>query len=400
MTKNVSMVFSEDFYTYNFGSFHPLRPVRLELTIKMMESFGLLKNPKLNIINARMATMEEILLVHNKEYTEIVKKYSNKSKLFYKDLPRGNFGLGTMDDPVFDGMYEASSLVVGASIEAANSIINNDDIDHAFNFSGGLHHAAKKLAHGFCICNDAAIAIQKLRLKNQDMKIMYLDIDAHHGDGVQSIFYDDPKVLTVSIHQDGQTLFPGTGALDEIGEKDGKNYSINMPLHPGTYDEPYIDMFRNLIPKIMDAFKPELIVTQLGVDTHYHDPLTMLGLTTTGHEKIYNLIHEYAHKYCEGKWLGLGGGGYLMTVVPRSWTMALGVMLEEEVSNTIPNDWIDFCDGLKLEDEETPYEMRDRNPRLEERLLKDPMFQARIEEKIDENENFIINEVIPNLNKK
>ncbi|MCP4762732.1 MAG: acetoin utilization protein AcuC, partial [archaeon] len=238
--------------------------------------------------------------------------------------------------------------------------------------------------------------IQKVRKNNPNMKIMYLDIDAHHGDGTQWIFYDDPNVLTLSIHQDGRTLFPGTGFLGETGKGDGENYSINFPIFPGTYDEVYIDMFDKLIPKIMEAYKPDLLVTQLGVDTHFMDPLTMLGLSTQGHEKIYKLIKKYVDKYCNEKWVALGGGGYLMTVVPRSWTMALAVMLGENIPNQIPMDWIDFCEK-NLDDEEAPFELRDRNVRVEEQLIKNPMFPVRIEESIDRIEKFVENEILPKI---
>ncbi|MCP4764389.1 MAG: acetoin utilization protein AcuC, partial [archaeon] len=204
MTKNVALVYSSKYIEYNFGTQHPLRPIRLELTYKMMESYGLLKNPNLTLIEPRMATDEELCLVHDKEYVEIVKKYSKNPNEFFSDYPSGAYGLGTMDDPVFPGMYEASALVSGATVVAAEQVINDtNNIDYAFNFGGGLHHANHNLAHGFCIFNDISVGIQKVRKNNPNMKIMYLDIDAHHGDGTQWIFYDDPNVLTLSIHQDG-----------------------------------------------------------------------------------------------------------------------------------------------------------------------------------------------------
>ena len=398
MTKNVGLVFSEDYFNYNFGEHHPLRPVRLELTIELMRAYGLLEDPKLKIIDPRMASFEELYLIHDKDYVEFVRKYSAlKTEDIIKDNPRGKYGLGTLDDPIFPGMFEASSLVAGASITAAELLIGDDNFDHVFNFGGGLHHAFRAKAHGFCIFNDVSLAIQKIRLNNPDKKIMYLDIDAHHGDGVQQAFYEDSNVLTLSIHQDGHSLFPGTGFMHEIGEGTGKNYSVNFPIYPGTYDTVYLELFQNLVPKIMEAFNPDILVTQLGVDTHFMDPLTMLGLSTTGHEKIFKLIHEYVHKYCNGQWLALGGGGYQMTVVPRSWTMALAVMLDKpSIPNEIPLEWIDFCEK-KIKDEETPYELRDKNYRVEEQLVKNPMFPVRIEDRISEIENFVEKNVIPAL---
>lgn len=401
MSKKVGFVFSEDFYKYNFGSEHPLRPIRLELTYKLMKLMGLLDNPRLKIVQPKMATPEEIYLAHHKEYVDLVKKYSNLPiEQFYKDYPRGHFGLGTMDDPVFPGMYEASALVAGATITAAEMVMNDPEVDIAFNVGGGLHHAHKKMAHGFCIFNDIAIAIQKIRLKHPNLRICYLDIDAHHGDGVQNIFYNDPDILKIDIHQDGRTLFPGTGFFEETGEGEGKGLTVNMPIYPGTYDEAYIQMFDELVPKILDKFKPDLLVSQLGVDTYFTDPLTMLGLSTSGHEKLYKLIYKYSKEFCNGKWLAVGGGGYLMTVVPRSWTMALGIMLDVELPNELPQEWIDFA-AKNINDEEIPYQLRDKNYRSEEQLVKNPMYSVRIDEQIRKIEDFVYNSVLKNdLGKK
>lgn len=399
MTNKVGFVFSEDFYKYNFGKQHPLNPIRLDLTYKMVEAFNLLDNPNLEIIKPRLATEEELYLAHERPYVQFVKKYSSlPPEQFYVDNPRGMYGLGTMDDPVFEGMYEASALVAGASMNAAQMVMDDNGIDIAFNIGGGLHHASANKAHGFCIFNDIAIAIQKLRLKRPNLRIMYLDIDAHHGDGVQNIFYDDADVLTVSFHQDGNTLFPGTGFMEEIGKEKGAHYSINLPLYPRTYDDAYIGVFRTCVPKIMEAYQPDLFVTQLGVDAHFMDPLTLMGLSTTGFEKIYRDMKEYSEKYANGKWLAVGGGGYLMTVVPRAWTLALGIMLEEKIPNEIPEEWIKYCQS-KITEEETPTEMRDRNFRAERQLIKNPMFPVRIDERISEIEDFIEKQVIPNIKK-
>lgn len=361
-----------------------------------MEAYGLLKNPRLKLIEPRMATLEELYLVHDEDYVQTIKKYSNTPKLFIKDHPNGLYGLGTMDDPVFPGMFEASALVSGASIVGAELLINDDSYEHVFNFGGGLHHAGRAKSSGFCIFNDAALAIQKMHVLAPKKKILYLDVDAHHGDGVQWIFYKDPDVLTLSIHQDGHSLFPGTGFMDERGEGEGKNYKVNFPIYPGTYDDAYLNMFRKLVPKIIEKYKPDILVSQLGVDTHYSDPLTMLGLSTTGHERIFKLIHQYAHEYCNGKWLALGGGGYLMTVVPRSWTMALAIMLDQEIPDDIPSEWVDFC-ADKIKDEEIPYKLRDHNMRAEYKLVKDPLYSVRIEDQIDKIEQYVNEQVLPNL---
>ena len=393
----VGFIYTEDFFKYNFGEHHPLQPVRLELTHKLMESYGLLKNPNLIIQKPTPASLEDLYLIHDKEYVDTVKKYSTNPEKIVGQQEKTTFGLGSLDNPVFPGMFEASSLAVGASITAAELVMNETNgINTAFNVSGGLHHAMRRLAHGFCVFNDVSIAIQKMRVKYPNNKIMYLDVDAHHGDGVQDSFYKDPDVLTVSIHQDGHTLFPGTGFMEEQGRESGKGYSINFPLYPGTYDSVYMDMFELHIPRIMKAFQPDVLVTQLGADTYFGDPLTQLALSTSGHYKLYQMIKKYAQKFAKGRWIAVGGGGYLMTAVPRSWTLALSVMLNEKLPNAIPSEWIEFCDEKTL-DEPTPYELRDNNYRAEEQILKNPMYSVRIEERLDAIEKYVDEEVLPSL---
>ena len=393
----VGFIYTEGFFKYNFGIHHSLQPVRLELTHKLMESYGLLENPNLVVHEPTMATLEDLYLVHTKEYVDAVRKYSENPKEIVGQHYSVTFGLGTMDNPVFPGMFEASSLAVGASINAAELVMDeSNEINTAFNIAGGLHHAMSKLASGFCIFNDAAVAIQKIRIKYPDIKVMYLDIDAHHGDGVQDTFYEDSDVLTLSIHQDGNTLFPGTGFMEDQGTETGKGYSINFPVYPGTYDSVYTDMMKTHIPPIMKAFQPDILVTQLGADTYFGDPLTQLGLSTSGHYKIYKLIKSFVEKYSKGRWVAVGGGGYLMSAVPRSWTLALSVMLDENLPNNIPNDWIEFFEQKSL-DEPTPYELRDNNYRVEEQILKNPMYSVRIEERLDAIEKYVEEQVLPNL---
>jgi len=394
----VGFIFTEDYYKYNFGEHHPLQPVRLELTYKLMESYGLLQHPRLEIQAPKMATREDLYLLHDKEYVDAVKKFSDDPQSIIGENLRETYGLGTLDNPVFRGMFEASCLAVGASIAAAELVMDEDnEINTALNIAGGLHHAMRRMAHGFCIFNDVAVAIQKIRIHHPDLKVLYLDIDAHHGDGVQQAFYEERDVLTLSIHQDGYTLFPGTGFMEERGKDSGYGYSINFPLYPGTYDSAYISMFKRHIPEIMKAFRPDVLVTQLGVDTYFADPLTQLGLSTTGHYKIFQLIKEYVEKYTtQKKWIAVGGGGYLMSAVPRSWTLALASMLDVTLPNTIPEEWITFFEQKHM-DEPTPYELRDNNYRVEEQILKNPMFSVRIEERLDAIEKYVVEEVLPKL---
>jgi acetoin utilization protein AcuC len=232
----------------------------------------------------------------------------------------------------------------------------------AFNYSGGLHHAHPARASGFCIFNDVAVAIR--RLIRRGVRVAYVDIDAHHGDGVQAAFSDTDQVLTVSLHQDGRTLFPGSGFVDETGRGAGEGYSVNVPLPPHTDDEIYLWAFRQVVPPLIRRFEPDVLVSQLGVDTHYRDPLTHLALTTEGHE---TLIQELA-ALAPARWLACGGGGYNLDVVPRSWTLAFGVMSEQSFPDALPDSYRTRYGGRRLRDREGPALREDVRARIRSRV--------------------------------
>ncbi|MFX1314663.1 MAG: acetoin utilization protein AcuC [Promethearchaeota archaeon] len=392
----VALIYTEDYQKYDFGKEHALRPLRLKLTYSLMEKLHLLDNKILEIFSPRLATREELERVHSTEYLEIVNKLSINPK--DKTIKPYIYGLGPGDNPIFKGMYEASALICGASILAADKVWNDKDFNIAFNPAGGLHHAQKSKASGFCIFNDIAVAIHHLKTIKKDIRIAYVDIDCHHGDGVQNIFYDDPNVLTISYHQSGKYLFPGTGDINELGEGMGKGYSLNFPLLPDTTNRMFLKIFRSTIPKILRVYAPDILFTQLGVDTYYNDPLTQMGFSLSIYSDIAQTIKTCARDYCQNKWVAFGGGGYLLTVVPRAWTLFLAKMLEVDLENKLPDSWIKEVKE-QAPYEETPYLLWDRNDKAELLLLKYPEIAKKM---IEYNKSLIEiceEKYLPNLTK-
>lgn len=328
-----ALIMSDAFAAYNFGKTHPLKPERVTLTWDLIRGLKLHERPGVEILEPKMASDEDIAILHSRDYIKFVKHVSallEDGPLPDNEIIEGfKYNLGPGDNPVFPKMHEGSAIVTGATMLGAETVWEDNGIDAAFNAGGGLHHAMANRASGFCIYNDPAIAILHLLHDHakDDPKIMYIDIDAHHGDGVQKAFYDNPNVLTLSIHESGEYLFPGTGFFNEQGEGEGEGFSVNIPLLPYTNDDLYLDVFDDIVPAVTKAFKPDLIMSQNGVDTHCTDPLANLGLTTAGHKAIFSRIHELAKKHAGGKLLALGGGGYNISVVPRSWTMLFAELI-------------------------------------------------------------------------
>jgi acetoin utilization protein AcuC len=342
-----SLLYSEKFLDYNLGAFHPLRPVRVKLTYDLIQSKGLLNQEGVNIIAPRIASEEEILLFHEKDYVRLVQKYSE----------RGSGLLDAGDTPAFKGCFEATSLVVGASLEACDKIMSGR-FAHAFNPSGGLHHAHPERASGFCIFNDPAVSINYLRRKHDIKRLVYLDIDAHHGDGVMYGFYNDPSVLDIDFHENGKYIFPGTGFPDEVGEDKAKGLKLNIPLIPGTGDEAYLKAFHKLVPDIVRKFRPEIILVQCGADGHSDDRLAHLRLTTNMFKEVVSEMHSLAHELCEGRLLLFGGGGYTLANVPRVWTIAFASLAGKQLDNQIPEQWAkEFRD---IAGEDPPKDLHDK----------------------------------------
>jgi len=350
-----ALLYSEKFLQYNFGPSHPLRPVRVKLTRDLIKSKGLLDENTIEI-EPRSATEEELLLFHDKEYSQLVRRYSEK----------GTGLLDAGDTPAFKGCFEATSLVVGASLEACDMIMGGK-FNHAFNPSGGLHHAHPERASGFCIFNDPAISIEYLKKKYNVKKLVYLDIDAHHGDGVMYGFYGDASVLDIDFHESGRYLFPGTGFPDEIGEGRAKGLKLNIPLLPGTGDEAYLRAFHKLVPDAIRKFHPEILLVQSGADAHAEDRLANLRVTTNMYAEVISTMHSLAHELCKGRLLLFGGGGYTLANVPRVWTIAFAALAGKKLDATIPEEWSN--EFMKLGDETPPTTFHDQPTNDEGRTL-------------------------------
>jgi acetoin utilization protein AcuC len=327
-----TLVWGQDYLSYNFGK-HPMTPVRLDLTVSLARGLGVLD--RLTVIGPQAATDEQLLTVHSAEYLAALRTASG-------DQTYRGHGLGSDDNPVFAGMFDAAALIAGGSRLAALQVWNSHT-EHAVNIAGGLHHAMRDSAAGFCVLNDVVVAIRAL-LDAGAQRVAYVDIDVHHGDGVQAAFYDDPRVLTISLHQDPRTLYPGTGFATEIGEGAAHGSSINLALPPATSDDGWLKAFNAVVPGAVAAFKPEILVTQCGCDTHHEDPLADLALTVDGQRAAYAALHLLAHQVCNGKWLALGGGGYgALRCVPRTWTHLIAEVSGHPLdpATEIPQAWTD-----------------------------------------------------------
>jgi acetoin utilization protein AcuC len=393
MAKKVGFVWSPDFTKYKLADDHPLNPIRLVLTYELMKSVKLFDSGSIDILNPIPATQEQIEMVHRKDYVELVKELS-EDKPEYKRMARYDYGLGPGDNPIFPYMYESSALVAGASIMAAEAVMS-EHYPCAFNISGGLHHAMPAKASGFCVFNDIAIAIKYILKTKPSAKIMYIDVDAHHGDGVQEIFYNNKQVLTLSFHQDGRTLWPGTGFVTDFGVGEAEGYSVNVPLPPRAYDDVVHKAVDTVVSEVMKTFNPDYVVTQLGADMFYMDPLTQMGLSTTGMELIYKSLKKSIEKYGNNRWIALGGGGYYLSAVARAWTLALGVMAEIEVPRNIPPEWREMAS--KKVDEQIPYTLRDANPQVEFDMVRDPFYSMQFEDQIDPIIDTILKTIIPKI---
>ena len=335
MSCPLTVVWDERLTGYDFGPGHPLAPVRVELTMALARELGVLARPAVTMVTPVVpADQDELELVHDAAYIDAVRTAGQDG------LPNGRYGLGTTDNPVFMGMHEASALVAGATLAAAGAVWRGET-GHGVNIAGGLHHAMRRSASGFCVYNDPAIAIRWM-LAHGATRIAYVDVDVHHGDGVQAAFYDDPRVLTISLHEHPATLFPGTGLASETGAGDGRGYSVNVPLPAGTGDAGWLRAFDAVVPPLLRAFAPEVLVSQHGCDSHRLDPLANLSLSVDGQRRVQLMLHDLAHEVAGGRWVLTGGGGYeLVRVVPRTWTHLLAVASGDPLdpAQPVPPAW-------------------------------------------------------------
>lgn len=329
-----ALIYSPLFGTFNYGEGHPFKLHRNLMAYDLMEAYGLLDLPQMEIRDCRAASDEQLLTFHDPAYLARLKEFSAS------DVPRADFmfGLGDADCPVFKGLFECAALGAGSTLEAAR-LVEEERFDIAFNMTGGWHHAHRAKASGFSYLNDAVIAINWLVARGR--RVLYLDIDAHHGDGVQEAFYDTDRVMTISLHESGIYFFPGTGFEDEIGTGRGRGYCVNVPLLAHTDDAIYLKAFDEVAYPLIAGFNPDIIVTQIGVDTFRSDPLTNLEITTHSYSEIITKI-----KRLKIPWVALGGGGYNLMNTARAWTIAWAIMNDVELNPRLPRSFIDKIEPL------------------------------------------------------
>jgi len=329
-----ALIYSPLFGSYSYGDNHPFKLQRYRLVRELMAAYGLLKLPNMAIRDCRPVDDDLVLSFHDAAYVARLKEFSASAE------PRADFlyGLGDADCPVFEGLYDCAALGAGASFEAARLVVE-EGFDIAFNLAGGWHHAHRSKASGFSYLNDAVLAINWLVA--QGKRVVYLDIDAHHGDGVQEGFYDSDQVLTISLHESGIYFFPGTGFEDEIGEGRGKGYSVNVPLLAHTDDALYMKAFDEIAYPLIAAYDPDVIVTQIGADTFRTDPLTRMEITTHSYSYIMRKL-----KALKIPWVALGGGGYDQMNTARAWTIAWAVMNGVELKPRLPASFVKKIEPL------------------------------------------------------
>jgi len=293
-----------------------------------MRAVNLLASSNVKVSEPREASREELLLFHKEEYLDLVRRMSHDG-MGYLDLG---------DTPAFKGCYEASALGAGASLEAVDLVMSGR-ATHAMNIAGGLHHAHRDRASGFCIFNDPAISIAHLKQKYGVKRLLYLDVDAHHGDGVMYGFYSDPAVLDIDFHEDCRHLFPGTGFTDEIGDGEASGLKINVPLSPFVGDDTYLNLFNQIVPLAVRKFRPEIILLQCGADSHANDLLAHLQITTDTYREVAETVHSLAHEVAQGRLVIFGGGGYNVANVARTWTVVASVIANYDAPDLIPENW-------------------------------------------------------------
>ena len=321
-----ALIYTDAYVNYQYSDSHPLKPYRLWLTRALMQHYGLLQLPHSGVRETIPATQEELELFHTPAYLGVLRAADTGKRT----IPYGRYGLGPGDNPIFPGMYVWSQLCAGGALQAAR-LVTSGEVDVAFHIAGGLHHGMPEQASGFCYVNDLAIAITEL--VQQGYRVAYIDVDVHHGDGVQAAFYDTDQVLTISLHESGQFLFPGTGFVEEIGVGKGLGYAVNLPFPPGTDDALFSAGFTAIVPPLVEAYKPDVVVTQLGVDTFHDDPLAHGDVTTAGFVAVLQQLKTLAPR-----WIATGGGGYNVTNVARAWTLAWGVMNDIEIPDALPEE--------------------------------------------------------------
>jgi acetoin utilization protein AcuC len=346
MTPQARVIWDERFTDYDFGSDHPMNPLRLDLTARLCREFGLFDagdtGTDVEVVGVEVPDDDVLLRVHTPEYIAAVKEASADP-----GSARTAFGLGTDDDPAFAGIHETSARIAGATLDVAQAVWTGT-AGHGVNFTGGLHHAMAGHAAGFCIYNDASVAISWL-LEHGAQRVAYVDVDAHHGDGVERMFWNDPRVMTISLHETGTVLFPGTGFAGDIGGPAALGTAANLALPPGINDVGWLRGFHAIVPPLLRVFRPEILITQHGADSHFSDPLAHLAISVDAQKLVAEALHDLAHELCQGRWVALGGGGYeIVGVVPRSWTHLTAIAAHRPIDllTPIPARWLEHVAGI------------------------------------------------------
>jgi acetoin utilization protein AcuC len=337
MNEKLAYIFSNDFFQYDLGQGHPMNRKRLVVAHKLMQELKIIDSKFSNaeLITPAKAEEELVKRVHLEDYLNEIKRLSKEPGFNHQ------YGLGTSDCPVFKELYETSMLIAGSTLMAGEMVLNGG-FDYSFVMMGGLHHAFPAKASGFCYLNDTAILIKNLQ--KEDLRVAYVDTDLHHGDGTQKIFYSDPNVLTLSFHESGQFMFPGTGYPDELGEPGkAEGSSINFPLYKYTYDDIYLHLFKKYVPPIIQQFKPDIIVWQAGVDSHFHDQMGHLLLSSSTYQELARVMKNLAKNTSTSKMIITGGGGYNPSSTARMWALEIGTLIETELPINNPQSWIDYC---------------------------------------------------------
>ena len=359
----IPVIHSPHYALYNFGPQHPFSPVRLEMLTDLLRELG----QPLDFIEPTLATRQDIRSVHLEAFVRRVEAAS----LGERSPDFEHYGVGTADTPIFPKMDEAARWLAGGALEGARMIAEGR-AKEVLQLGGGLHHAQKDLASGFCVYNDLSVAIR--HLGNQGLRVAYLDIDVHHGDGVQWIHYDEENVLTFSIHESGRYLYPGTGHIHEIGKAAGTGRKLNIPLEPFTEDDSYLEVLQMGLEPALQWFKPDVMVIQCGADPHYQDPLAEILLTTRAYQKIFPLIRQYVHDFANGNAVYTLGGGYSLDACTRIWTMLYLTLQDQPFPDHLPQPWLERW-GTRLghflthtlHDPEGGYHEIPRKPEIERR---------------------------------
>ncbi|TLM91468.1 MAG: acetoin utilization protein AcuC, partial [Actinobacteria bacterium] len=335
----VAVCYAPELAAYRFGGGHPMRPERYALAIDLARAWGLLEGSGTRgaaVWAPEPASDDDLALFHSRDLIAAVKEAGSNPL-----AADARYGIGEGDTPAFLGMHEVSARIVGATCAAVDGVAGGR-VGRTFSPAGGLHHAHACACAGFCVYNDCAVAIARLTREHPGTRVAYVDVDAHHGDGVQEAFYERADVLTLSVHESGRYLYPGTGGARDVGEGPGRGYALNVPLPPYSGPEQYVAVFDEVMAPAVRAFRPDIIIAQLGGDSHHADPLTHLCQTVGGHVTLTRSIAALADEVCSGRLAACGGGGYEpFSVVPRMWAAAIAVLLGEAVPDELPQAWLE-----------------------------------------------------------